>query len=110
MLPRVGSLTMTKFFALSLASSYIFISAFHPQSGLNYRPLSHYFPKHDSNANDGSYYMGADQMAQSIIYFTLLYHGLWTVALPVMAFDLLYYGPSTLGGIAAPIVGSFMFL
>jgi hypothetical protein len=65
--------------------------------------------KFDSNANDGSYTMGADQMAQALCYFTLLYHRYWMIALPLMAFDTLYYGPSTLGGPAAAITGALMF-
>lgn len=80
-----------------------------PGSGLNFRPLRSFLPKFDSYADDGSYYMGADQVAQSLIYFTLLYHRMWLVALPCMAFDLLYYGPATLGGLAAPIAGALMF-
>lgn len=106
---KVGSLVMTKFFFLSLLSVSLFYSAVNPQSGLNVRPLRPYIPKFDSFADDGSYYMGADQMAQALIYWTLLYHRLWLVALPFMAFDILYYGPATTGGPAAALVGAFMF-
>lgn len=106
---KVGSLVMTKFFGLSFLSCWIFYSAFNPDSGFNIRPLKPFIPKFDCFADDGSYYMGADQMAQSIIYFTLLYHRMWMVALPLMAFDLLYYGPATLGGPSAALVGAFMF-
>jgi hypothetical protein len=87
---KVGSLVMTKFFFLSLFSSFIFLSACNSQSGLNFQPLRPYLPKWNADADDGSYTMGADQMAQSIIYFTLLYHRLWLVALPCMVFDVLY--------------------
>ena len=48
-------------------------------------------------------------MAQALIYFTLIYHRLWIVALPCMAFDVLYSGPATSGGPIAAIVGSLMF-
>ena len=106
---KVGALTMTKFFGLSLLSMWMFYSAFNPESGFNVRPLRPYFPKFDAFADDGSYYMGADQMCQSLIYFTLLYHRLWVVALPCMAFDLLYYGPATLGGPSSALVGALMF-
>ena len=106
---KVGSLVMTKFFALSLASSYIFLSAANPQSGTNFRLLNKFLPKWDSYADDGSFTMGADQMAQAIIYFTLLYHRMWIVALPCMAFDVLYSGPSTLGGPIAGLAGALMF-
>ena len=107
---KVGSLVMTKFFFLSLFASYIFLSSVNPKSGLNYRAINGFLPKWDAYADDGSYYMGADQMAQSLIYFTLLYHRLWLVALPCMAFDVLYMGPSTIGGPAAAITGALMFL
>lgn len=106
---KVGPLVMTKFFGLSFLSCCLFMSAFNPESGFNYRPLRPYFPKFDAFADDGSYYMGADQMAQAIIYFTIIYHRMWIVALPCMAFDLLYYGPATLGGPASALVGAFMF-
>ena len=106
---RVGQLVMTKFFGLSLLSSFIFLSAINPASALNVRPLSPYFPKFDSYAADGSYYMGADQMAQALCYFTLFYHRYWMIALPCMAFDFLYYGPSTLGGLFAGAAGALMF-
>lgn len=66
--------------------------------------------KFDSFADDGSFYRGADQMAQAIVYFTLLYHRMWAVSLFFMATDLLYYGPATLGGPSAAIAGAFMFL
>ena len=65
--------------------------------------------KFDSFADDGSYYMGADQMAQALCYFTLMYHRYYMIALPFMAFDFLYYGPATLGGLFAGAVGALMF-
>lgn len=109
MLQRVGPLIMTKFFFLSLFSTFIFWSAFNPQSGLNVRPLKNLLFKFDANAEDGTYYMGADQIAQAIIYFALLHNGMWTLALPLMACDVLYYGPATLGGPGSAVVGAFMF-
>jgi hypothetical protein len=57
---KVGPLAMSKLFFLSLFSSFIFLSAFHPDTGLNIRPLRKVIPKWDSFADDGSYYMGAD--------------------------------------------------
>ena len=104
----VSNLVLTKFFALSLFSSYIFLSALSPKTGLNVRPAKPFIFNFDSYGED--YTMGADQLAQSLCYFTLLYHGYWTIALPFMAFDLLYYGPSTLGGPFSAIAGAFMFL
>lgn len=100
---------MTKYFFLTMASIYIFYSALGPQTGYNVRPLKNYITKFDSYADDGSYTMGADQLAQSLCYMALLYNGYWTIALGFMTFDVLYYGPSTLGGPAAAIAGAFMF-
>jgi hypothetical protein len=54
--------------------------------------------------------MGADQMCQSLIYFTLIYHRYWMIALPCMAFDFLYYGPATLGGLFAGAAAGLMFV
>jgi len=54
---------MTKFFFLSVASTFIFWSAFNPTTGLNYRLLQGWPVKFDSNADDGSFYRGADQLA-----------------------------------------------
>jgi hypothetical protein len=106
---RVGSLVMTKFFGLSVAASFIFMSAFNPDSGLNVRPLKRFSPNFDSHAEDGSFYMGADSLAGSLIYFTLFYHRMWYVAMPFMAFDLMYYGPMASGALFAPIAGALMF-
>lgn len=106
---KIGGLAMTKFFFLSLFSTYIFLSAFSPESGVNPRPLRSLFPKFDSFADDGSYYMGADQMAQALLYFALMYHRYWYLSLGFIAFDVLYYGPATLGGPIAGAVGALMF-
>ena len=107
---KVTPLVMTKFFFMSLLSVSLFYSAFNPQSGMNVRPLKPYVHlKFDSFADDGSYYMGSDQMCQALIYWTLLYHRLWYIALPCMAFDILYYGPATTGGPVAALAGAFMF-
>ena len=58
--PRLGPLVMTKFFALTLASTFIFWSAFNPQTGLNVRPLKNFVFRFDTNGHKGEYYMGAD--------------------------------------------------
>jgi hypothetical protein len=107
---KLGQIKTTKFFALSLFSSYIFLSAANPQSGLNIRPLRSFIYKFDSYSDEGKYTMGSDQICQAVIYMTLLYHRQWLIALPCMAFDVLYYGPSTLGGPLAALAGAFMFL
>lgn len=107
---KVPALKLTKFFFLTVASTFVFWSAFNPATGLNVRPLKHVPMKFDAFADDGSYYRGSDQLAQSLIYFCLIYNRMWMIALPCMAFDVLYYGPATLGGPLGAIIGSFMFL
>jgi len=106
---NVGPLAMTKFFGLSLFSTFIFLSAFSPIYGTNPRPLRKLFPKFDSFADDGSYYMGADQMTQALCYFTLMYYRYWYLAFAFIAFDVMYYGPATLGGPIAGTVGALIF-
>ena len=71
---KVGSLVMTKFFFLSLFFCFAFLSGAPPDSSLNFRPLARILPKIDAYADDGSYYMGADPMAQALICFTLMFH------------------------------------
>ena len=56
---------MTKFFFLSIFSIFTFWSVFNPHDGANVRlsELMGYNKGHfrlDSNARDGSYFMGAD--------------------------------------------------
>lgn len=104
----VSNLVMAKLFGLTLLSNYVFLSGLNAQTGLNVRPIAKFIPCFDSYGDN--YTMGADQLAQSLCYFTLLYHGYWAVALPCMAFDFLYYGPSTLGGPFSAVAGAFMFL
>ena len=104
---RLGSLFMTKFFFFAFFSSYMFMSVFNPATGLNYRPLQGKVPSFDSFAADGSYYMGSDQLCQSLIYFTLLYHRYYILTAALILSDVLYYGPATLGG---PVAGVFAAL
>ena len=108
---KISPLVMTKFFALSLFSNFIFLSAANSQNGLNkLRPLRAVFPKWDAFADDGSYTMGADQMVQSLFYFTMCYHRYWLAAIGIAAFDVLYYGPASFGGPIAGFAGALMFL
>lgn len=102
---------LTKFFGLSLFVNFIFLSAANSYPQLNkLRPARAIMPKWDSFAEDGSYTMGADQMVQSLFYFTLCYHRYWLPALGIAAFDVLYYGPASLGGPFAGFAGALMFL
>lgn len=91
-------------------SSCFFITTFNSNAKLNFRPLAGIFPSIDSYAKDGSYTMGADSLALSLIYFTLMYHRLWVVALPLMVGHLLYYGPAIGGAPSAAIVSALMLI
>ena len=100
---------MTKFFALTLLTTYGFWSAFNPQSGLNFELYKFpQLPKFDCNQK--SHYMGPDQLCQSLIYMTMFYYRYHYLALFFMGTDLLYYGPMTLGGSIAPIVAALTLL
>ena len=108
---KISPLVMTKFFGLSLFVNFIFLSAANSYPQLNkLRPARAVMPKWDSFADDGSYTMGADQMVQSLFYFTLCYHRYWLPALAIASFDVLYYGPASLGGPFAGFAGALMFL
>ena len=104
-----GSLFMSKFFALSVFSTYAFYSIFNPASGLNVRLLKSSFPNFDC-WEDGQYYMGADIICNSLIYFFLLYHRLHVLVLPCMLFDLVYYGPASYGGPTAALIAAWCVL
>ena len=54
--------------------------------------------------------MGADQLAQSILYFTLIYHRLYMASLVIAAFETAYYGPMSIGGPLAGFVGALTLL
>ena len=89
--------------------STIFYGVFSPASGLNYAPARSVLQKIlpfrlDSNAPDYSYYMGADTIASAVILGVFFYHRLYFLAAPWMLMDLLYYGPSHMGGPAAALI------
>ena len=107
---RLGALFMTKFFVISLVTSFFFLTTFNPQTGLNFRPLKPLLPKLDSIGEDGRYFLGADSMALSMIYFTLLYHRLWMVTLPIMAADIMYFGPAYAGGPIAGLISALILI
>ena len=54
--------------------------------------------------------MGADQLAQSILYFTLFYHRYYMVGLGFMAWDFMYYGPQTMGGPLSAFIAGLTLL
>ena len=105
---------MLKFTSMAFLGIGAFMTAFSPCPDYrlmhNVRLLGAVVPDFHCNAKDGSYYMGADQLCQSIIYFTMLYHRLWTPALVFAAFDLCYYGPMTLGGPSSAFVAAMTLL
>jgi hypothetical protein len=101
---------MTKFFFVSLVSTFFFMTTFNPQTKFNFRPLHFALPKFDSNADDGSYFMGADSMATSIILFTLFYHRLYIFAGALSVAEILYNGPAAAGGPAAALVSALILI
>ena len=105
---------MLKFTPIALFGIAAFMTAFSPNEEYrlmpNVRLIGGICPNFDSNAKDQSYYMGADQLCWSIIYFTMLYHRLWTPALVFAAMDLCYYGPMTLGGPSSAFVAAMTLL
>ena len=103
---KVGLMTMTKFTPLAFAASMAFYTAFNPNPDSqfipNLAPLRQVFPSISAHGNH--FYMGADSIASSLIYFAMMYHRLWLPCLAFTAVDLLYYGPMCLGG---PLAGIF---
>ena len=60
--------------------------------------------------NWGQYYMGADQLSASLLYFMLMYYGMYKPALLFAGLDMLYYGQMGLGGPIAGILGGLILL
>lgn len=100
LLNRVGPIVATKLFACNLVCSFMFQSAFNPNSGLAKRLIPG-IPAEWCCSPDFKYYMGADLMAGGLLYFLLFHYRLWYLAFPFMCFDLSYYGPQAGGMIAA---------
>ena len=96
---KLGPLIMLKFTLLAFFGIIAWKSAFNPSFMPTYRTS---LPKIDSNGS--GYYLGADQLAQSIMFFTLFYHKYWYTGLALMGLSFGYYGPMTLGG---PLTGMF---
>ena len=81
--------------------SYLFMSAFGPSSPFKGLDLSRHVPflhPFMSNSADGSYSMGADPMAASLIYFGLAYYRLWMVIPALMMVHTGVVGPKMMGG------------
>ena len=111
---KVGALTMAKFTPMCLFAVMAFHTAFGPNKENmlmpNIRLIGGMCPVSFECHKNGQYYMGADSLAQGIIYFALLYHRMWAVTGVCMAFDLAYYGPMTMGGPFAAVVGALTIL
>ena len=114
---KAGAMKMLKFSTLAIFGCAASMSAFAPNRDYygipNLRLISRYVPgtgSWDNISADGKYFMGADQLAQSIFYFTMLYHRMWTATLLFAAFDLACYGPMTLGGPGSAIIGALTLL
>lgn len=108
---KLGHVTATKFFLLSMLATYGFMSAFGPNtrvgSQLNIRA---FWPKQlrwDCIADDNSHQMGADVLAGSVLYMCLIYHRYWMIAGACAVFDVAYYGPQMA---AAPLSAAFTAL
>ncbi len=108
---------MLKFTSLSVFATLAWMTAFNPsnEGGLpsfNLLDMG-YLPKFDAsgyNPKIGHYYMGADTLAQSILYFALFYKKFWNAGLLCIAFDLAYYGPKTAGGPFAALLASMTLI
>ena len=105
---RLGSLRTAKLFFGSLVMSYFFMSAFGPGSFMRDFELLKHAPFNMlqpcvSNPADGSYMMGADPMAISLLYFGMAHSGMWWLLFPCLAFDMSVFGPKCMGGSVAGI-------
>ena len=108
---KIGVMASTKFFAMTLLSTYLFTVSFgvaSPLSSLNLRPLWHKFINNSSNFDDEKkQMMGADGLAFAVIYMILFYHRLFPIAAALAVSDVSYYGPF---GIGAPACAGVAFL
>ena len=111
---KLGAMTMLKFTPLAMLSTLAFMTAFTPnaenQGMANMRLLNFsWIPKFDCD-QPNRYYMGADRLAQSVIYLALLYNKIWTPALIFMALDVGYYGPMCAGAPLSALVAAMTLL
>ena len=93
LLPKIGHVAMCKLFFANIACTWMFQSIFNPQTKSNIRVWPHWPMKFDAHCDYSTYFMGGDQLAGGLAYSILLYYRLWYLALPIMAYDLGYYGP-----------------
>ena len=99
---KLGHLNATKFFAASMVASYSFMTAFGPNTAaynLNIRSVWPNSLRFDCFGQ--KHQMGADMLAESVVYMVLIYHRYFMIAAAATVFDLAYYGPQVL---SAPAV------
>ena len=99
---QLGYMIMSKFTVMSLLGITAFQTAFNPSDDYTLIPNFRVFTgkdfgiKFDSMGHHpkfGGYFMGADNLAMSLIYFAAFYHRMWAVGLGFALFDTCYYGP-----------------
>ena len=99
---QLGYMVMAKFTVMSLVGITAFQTAFNPSGHYTFLPNVRLITgkdfgiKFDSMGDHpkfGGYFMGADNLAMSLVYFGLFYHRMWAVGLGLAAFDACYYGP-----------------
>ena len=116
---QVGYMTMGKFTLMSLLGIAAFQTAFNPSNHYTFLPNVRVFNdktfgvKFDSmgyHPKLGCYFMGADNMAMSLIYFAAFYHRMWALGLGFALFDTLYYGPQFAGAPLSAMIGAMTLL
>ena len=89
---QMGALASTKIFGLALMASYIGISVFGSPNPLSKYALCHHMPlRIDSMDEKGQ--MGADVLAQSVIFIMLAASGQWSMMGLLGLGTTAYYGP-----------------
>jgi hypothetical protein len=92
---KLGHLNATKFFAASMIVSYSIITAFGPNTAAYNLNIRSVWP--DSLRIDcygKKQQMGADILANSVVYMVIIYHRYFMIAAAFTLFDLAYLGPT----------------
>ena len=110
----MGSLKSAKFFALAVASTYGFMSAFGPSNGSGFASAYALYNKLGLNITShtpcGAYLCGADSMALGLTVLMMCRHRMYLPALALSAGAFAYYGPQGCGGPAAALAyAAFIF-
>ena len=95
---RIGNLAATKLFGLSLLACYGATVCLGPATHIGMVHARKLMPmRWDCIETNPTRMVGADLLAGSLLYAILCIEGYFVVAVPFVAFDLLYYGP--MGGV-----------